>query len=456
MVTGKRLAALIGASAALACADPAPPSVLLVTLDTTRIDHLPDYGYPRDITPNLSALARQSVRFSHAWSTSSWTLPAHASLFTGRFPGSHGAHADPKGGLSLEDAVSDAMGRAAPVRALAGDQHTLAELLAERGYRTGAFVGGPWLRKPFGLLQGFEHADDDVDHVHGRRADALTDRDLAWLAALPGDLPYFLFVNYFDPHAPFDPPAGFDDLPRARDSYDPEPDSHALLRGEGSWSAEQRQVIVDRYDGEIRFMDHHLGRLLDAVAARAGGDRTLIVVTSDHGEAFGEGGRYYHTYWLSEEILRIPFYVRYPDRRGAGSIDERPIQLVDVLPLVAAELGLALPAGVEGVARGARERAFARLYPQRFGSIIARGRLGRGRRAVIEWPFKLVEVNREEGPAVPAGRQPAGSDRGPGCRDETRAAHGRGPARRRPEAPGATPAVDDETRKLLRDLGYSE
>lgn len=428
---------------------------MLVTLDTTRADHLPDYGYPRDITPNLSALARQSVRFTHAWSTSSWTLPAHASLFTGRYPASHGAHADPKGALSLKDAVPDAMGRAARVRGLADAQTTLAELLAARGYRTGAFVGGPWLRRPFGLLQGFEHADDDVKDVHGRRADELTDRALAWLATVPRKAPFFLFVNYFDAHAPYDPPPGFDDLGRARDAFDPEPLTNALLRGKRELSADERGILIDRYDGEIRFADHHLGRLLDAVARRPGGGRTLVVVTADHGESFGEGGRYYHTYWLSEELLHVPLLVRYPDRAGAGTSDDAPVQLVDVLPIVAQVTGLALPDGVEGVLPGRRSLAFARLYPQRFGALIAPGRLGRACEAVIEWPFMLEHVRREAPKLYRVDRSPQQPTQDPRTAARLRRALREARASRA-EAEGSTPKLDTDTRRMLHELGYTE
>ena len=174
---------------AMGCAE-APPSVVLVTLDTTRADHLTPYGYPRPVTPHLEALARESVRFSRAWSTAPWTLPAHASLFTGLQPARHGAHADPRSHLTMAAAAEGRLPRAVAGGKLDDRHVTLAELLADRGYRTGAFVGGPWLERPFGLLQGFEHADDVVEDVTGRRADVLTDRAIAWLRGVEPEKPH--------------------------------------------------------------------------------------------------------------------------------------------------------------------------------------------------------------------------------------------------------------------------
>jgi arylsulfatase len=432
-----------------------PPSVVIVTLDTTRVDHLPDYGYERDITPNLSALARESVRFERAWSTSSWTLPAHASLFTGLFPTSHGARADPKGRLNLDQVTDVNFGRLSSVRGLHASQVTLAEILAEHGYHTGAFVGGPWLRRLFGLLQGFDRADDEVQHVHGRRADEVTDRAIAWLEAVPEDEPFFLFANYFDPHAPFDPPAGFDDLPKASDPFDPAPHTKALLQGRRQLSDHEREVLIDRYDGEIRFADHHLGRLLDAVARRPDGDRALVIITADHGEAFGEGGRYQHTFWLSEELLRVPLLVRYPDRRGAGTEEDAPVQLVDVLPLVAKELGLGLPEPVEGVLPGHRRRAFARVYPQRLGALVAPGKLGNAREAVIEWPYKLVRVGATPPNLYRVDRWPQELAENPDITAKL-SRHLAEAGRSRRPGPVETPELDAETERMLRELGYLE
>lgn len=381
--------ALAVTSGMTGCAPPpSPPSILLVTLDTTRVDHLSCYGYERDTSPNLDALAAESVRFTRAWSTSSWTLPAHASLFTGLYPSSHGVQFD-----------AGSQSGASPVLRLPRlDERfeTLAERLAARGYQTAAFVGGPWLERTFGLLQGFQHVDDELPDLStaGRPAGDLTERALAWLASADAGRPIFLFVNYFDPHDPYEPPPGFDLYPAARMAI-PRNWTRRVLSG---WEPPPRirKALRDRYDGEIRAMDHQLGRLLAAVRDRPDGDRTLVIVTADHGESFGEDGFWLHNGSLGEETVRVPLVVRYPDGRDAGRVRDDPVQIVDVVPLIAAELGEPLPDGVQGVVPGERTRAYLELRRnpsrvRRFGA-----RYDRDLEAVIEGDDKLVVANREQ------------------------------------------------------------
>ncbi|MDB4433186.1 sulfatase [bacterium] len=435
------------------CGRSSPRSLVIVTLDTTRVDHLSPYGYQRGTTPNLEAFARRAVRFRRAWSTSSWTLPAHASLFTGLYPAGHGAHYDARGGAVLGSVV--AMPVADFVRAgqLGENNTTLAEILRERGYRTGAFVAGPWLHRGFGLLQGFETTDDEVPGFAGRSAELITDRAIRWLEGGVGRAPYFLFLNYFDPHAPYRPPPGFDDLPRARAGF--EPPYSELMTGEHELTGEERSILVDRYDGEIRFVDHHLGRLLDAVLSRPGGENTLVVVTADHGEAFGEGGRFGHGFWLSEELLHVPLLVRFPGDRRGGSSDDALVQLVDVLPLVAAELDFDLPEGVEGLQPGSRDVGYAEIYREpttvaRFGE-----RYDRDLSAVISWPHVLVRSDRGErslyhlddiATEMSGRREEAVLEQLETLLEE----HQRG----RTAVPVRPTAVDSETLEALRRLGY--
>ncbi len=430
-----------------------PVSLVLVTLDTTRVDHLSTYGYPRPTSPSLDALARSGVRFDRAWSTSAWTLPAHASLFTGLYPRSHGARFDP-GGSELSRVIGMPVAEWLRAGRLAEEHHTLAELLAGAGYATGAFVGGPWLHRSFGLLQGFQRLDDAVSGFAGRPARELTDAALAWLDGVAAGSPFLLFVNYFDPHMPYDPPAeaAVAASGRAFASGSFELPFDAVLRGEHKLGGEERAALVDRYDGEIRAMDEQLGRLLEAVDRR--GAPTLVIVTADHGEALGEAGRLGHTYWLSEEIVRIPLVIRYPDGRNAGGRDPTPVQLVDLLPLVASELSLTLPAPVEGVPLGERHTAFAELYREPTAVLRFGERFDRDLRAAIEWPWKrlrstgspssllrLSESDLSESPAgavAPAARLDASLDE-----------HGRGrPVRVAPAR------ADEEMREALRQLGY--
>jgi len=397
---GARLSTLglaLIAGAWLACGDSIerapderPLSVVLITLDTTRVDHLSCYGYERETTPKLDAFAARAVRFRHAWSTSSWTLPAHASLFSGLYPSRHGAHYDQTGDAVLGSVVK--LPAAALVKAgkLPDKVSTLAEMLAARGYRTGAFVAGPWLHRSFGLLQGFELKDDRVAGFAGRPADEITRNAVAWLRELEPSEPYLLFVNYFDAHAPYEPARSYADLPRAAEPF--APPYADLMRGKVRLNPDESAILRDRYDAEIRVMDSELGRLLDEVMARPGAERTIVVITADHGEALGEEGRFGHGFWLSEELIRVPLIVRHPHDRDGGSWNEAPVQLVDVLPMLASELGMTPPEGVEGVAIGQRQVAYAELYQEattvaRFGEQYA-GNL----RVAIDWPHKLLRT----------------------------------------------------------------
>ena len=170
----------------------------------------------------------------------------------------------------------------------------MAEILSDHGYLTAAFLGGPFLNPAFGLTQGFDHTSEDVTNLSGVRADALTDRALAWLSGVGSQEPFFLFVNYFDPHAPYDPPDEFDLFSHAsRDSPEraelPASWWTGAINGTRPLTEAERSLLIDGYDGELRSRDHHLGRLLDAVRARDDGATTLVIVTADHGESFGEG-----------------------------------------------------------------------------------------------------------------------------------------------------------------------
>jgi arylsulfatase len=417
--------------------------VLLVTLDTTRPDHLSSYGYERETSPQLDALASRSVLFTRAWSTSAWTLPAHASLFTGLPAIAHRAQFD-VGGEELR------LGFRA--RALAPEFDTLAELLLARGYTTAAFVAGPWLKRQFGALQGFETIADDVPPATGRDARAVTDDALRWIDDTDDATPRFLFVNYFDPHYPYTPPAGDDVYPHARDIV-PKKWLDEALAGKPVDPALLRTLIA-RYDGEIRFMDRELGRLLEAFESRAGGRPILTIVTADHGESFGEDGFYLHNGSLGEEATRVPLVVGFPDGRGAGSRSDAPIQLTDVAAIVAQETGITLTAGATAVLPGERETVHLALRRNAFRVKRFGARYDRDLEGVIAWPHKLVvrepglpTLSRiDETPEVPVD-DPAISAR-------LAAALQRHHAAQATTGEATSVELEDETVESLRALGY--
>jgi arylsulfatase A-like enzyme len=311
---------------------PGPPNVLLVTLDTTRAGHLGAYRYDRDTSPNLDRLALEGRVYERAYSTCSWTLPAHASLFTGRFPSSHGATHDPAGSLILAEEVPD-QSPALRANPLDASLTTLAERLTAAGYRTGAVVAGPWLLRVFGLGRGFEHYDDaGADSSAGRRAQDVSDAALAWIERHAAE-PFFLFLNYFDPHSPYQDPDGLDRM------FEPRP---------GVPQAAGAERLPERYDGEIRYMDLHLGRVLDRLRELELYDVSWIVVTGDHGEMLGEHDLHGHGAGLWEQELRVPLIVKPPADRADPGRSRQPVQIVDVMPLILDQLGLEIPDQVQG------------------------------------------------------------------------------------------------------------
>jgi arylsulfatase len=345
--------ALLAPVAACDRAAERPPNVVLVTLDTTRADHLSCYGYGRETSPHLDALARAGVVYTRAVSTSSWTLPAHASLFTGKLTASHGARYDAQGPLSLADGIGGGWDHYR-ARGLAQGETTLAGLLARAGFATGAVVAGPWMKAVFGLDEGFASYDDDgIDELVGRRARQVTKGALEWLDGLDGTQPFFLFLNYYDAHSPYGAPppftyAFFDEPP----SETPDPEDRT------SWS--------DLYDGEIRFADEQLGRLFAELERRGLWDDTLVVVTADHGELFGEhGGRYGHGKTLFEEELHVPLVVKHPARDGvAAAREDARVQLTDVFALILDRVGIDPPAGTQaGLPPEVGHPIVAEVYP---------------------------------------------------------------------------------------------
>lgn len=331
------------------------PDVLLISVDTVRADHLTTYGYARDTTPRIAELARESMVFERAYAPTPHTLSSHGSLFTGLYPISHG--------LVKRGTV------------LSPDVPTLAELLSAHGYHTAGFVNAYFLSPEFGFSRGFEHYDFAHDIDDFRDADATNADILSWISGI-GDGPLFLFAHFFDPHSdwnrlPYEAPADFSD----RFVGDP-PDSFragngkvwasrylALLNRERTpVSAEARRHLSDLYDAGLAYTDDRVGMLLDALESRGRLERTIIILTSDHGEEFQEHGRMLHTQNY-EELMRVPLFVSLPEMRGLGGpscrgreggASARPgrvrglVQHVDFLPTLAECIGFPAPERVQG------------------------------------------------------------------------------------------------------------
>lgn len=311
-------------------------NIVLITLDTTRADHLGSYGYRRPTSPNLDRLAAESLLYTRMIATSSWTLPSHASLFTGKFPSSHGARYDEGGRMRLTHGIEGpAHWDALRARSLDANAVTLATLLKDAGYATGAVVGGPWMKRVFGLSRGFEYYDDDdISTVNGRRAEPITSAASQWIQSL-GEKRFFLFLNYFDVHHPFNAPGKYATafLPPGVGLEETDKNLEAYRAG---------------YDGELLYMDHHIGRLMNRLKDLKLYDNTWIIVTADHGDLLGEHGKTGHGKYLTQEELHIPLFMKYPKGEvPPGRLDSQ-VQLIDILPLVCDHHGLPLPGDIQG------------------------------------------------------------------------------------------------------------
>ncbi len=315
------------------------PNIILITLDTTRADHLGCYGYERPTSPNIDQLAAESLVYERAIASATWTLPSHASLFTGKFTASHGACKVVDGPLDLTIPLYGPKAiNHYRARSIAENETTLAMLLSDAGYQTMGVVAGPWLKHVFGLNKGFEFYDDDnIETVNARLGEEVTDRALQMLRT-PSAQPRFLFLNYFDPHSPYCAPPEFShefvtdyDLPA-----DVRDDPAAI------------QKMIGLYDGEIRYMDYHLGRLFEGLKQYGMYDDAWIFITADHGELMGENGAFGHGGEVYQGVVHVPMIVKAPRGQQAPGRDDRWIQLVDVFPQILDVAGVAIPEGIQG------------------------------------------------------------------------------------------------------------
>lgn len=243
-------------------------NVVVISIDTCRADYLSCYGFKRRTTPNIDALAREGVLFKSALSPVSMTLPAHSSMMTGTYPPTHGVHLN--NGERLDDS-----------------NITLAEILKAAGYHTAAFISGFTLDSRFGMNQGFDTYECNFSkkvegHLSERTGEEVNQSALPWLGE-HSTTPFFLFLHYFDAHAPYEPR-----LPYSVDYAD------------------------DLYSGEIAYVDFCIGQVVDRLRALGLYDNTLLIITSDHGESLGDHGEETHTYFAYNSTLHVPLVVHMP------------------------------------------------------------------------------------------------------------------------------------------------
>jgi len=291
---------------------PAVPNVILISIDTLRADYLSSYGFPRETTPNIDAIAREGVLFKNVVSPVPITLPAHSSMLTGTIPPLHGMHDN------LSYRLPDA-------------NVTLAEMLKDQGFSTGAIISSFVLDSKFNLNQGFDVYNDRFEEEHQilqlneRKGDEATRLALQWLELHQSER-FFFFLHYYDPHHDYAPPEPF-----------------------------ASEFADDLYAGEVAFVDHCIGRIMEKLEELDLAESTLLVITGDHGEMLGEHGERDHGYFIYQSALRVPLIIKLPEKlpgKSSGAEESREVNqivgLIDIVPTIAGLLGFDLPTQVQG------------------------------------------------------------------------------------------------------------
>lgn len=359
-----------------------PTNVILITLDTVRADHLGCYGYTRPTSPRIDAFAAGATLYTRMFSAAPWTVPAHASLFTGKYAFEHGARNFP-----VDKPVNN-------VNPLDERHLTLAEALKAEGYATGAFVANhAYLDRRWGMDQGF-----DYYYVERCYADALNRNVIDWLDKT-ADKPFFLFINYIDAHWPYNtaPQTGFADrrlseqeskrlLSTLRDG---------ILPGLAPPPEAEVREFMNQYDLAIANLDQNVGALLEHVRGAGLLDRTTIVITADHGEYFGEHLLIGHSKDIYQEVLWTPLIIRRPGQR-AGERSDALVSSTDIAGMIVSGLS---PAIGQRLSAAFRDRPgnheviaesyytlIKDLFHPRWGQ-----RFNRVRTAIFDWPYKYID-----------------------------------------------------------------
>src|SRR6266404_3275004 len=301
------LIALSAPQAAAQTPEKSPPNVVLITIDTLRADHLGCYGYQKIKTPNIDGLAANGTRFTRAFTAVPVTLPSHTAMLTGTYPMLSGMHDFSANKLSPQ-------------------QPTLATVLKQSGYATGAVVGSAVLDSRFGLNHGFDFYYDHFDFSRleeanldemERPGNVVADVALDWLAK-NSQKKFFLWMHLYDPHFPYHPPEPY-----------------------------SREYAAQPYDGEIAFADEQVGRLLRFLKEKGIYQNTVIVLCGDHGESLGEHGEKTHGFFIYNATMHVPLIIHLPGKSATQTVSD-PVSLVDLMPTVLAATGLDIPSQVQG------------------------------------------------------------------------------------------------------------
>jgi len=311
-----------------------PRNVILLSFDALRANHLGCYGYERDTSPNLDRFAEENLQFLNAYSASSHTREAVPALLTGEYPD-----------LAVDSNYH-----------LATD--TIASMLSEAGFATAGFHSNPFVSRAYGFDRGFDRFDDDLHfgnnklvalaqraldklrNRHYARAEEINDRSLSWVESIDDDQPFFLWNHYMDTHGPYEPPGDYRTLFRNNRVSNRKAQSlyRRAIKEPDSITESERRLLIDLYDAEIRYNDRHIGEFLERLEQHQLRKDSLIIITADHGDAFGEHGYYEHPRYLHEEITKIPFLIE-GDEFTSGEISV-PVSTLDISETISSLFGI--------------------------------------------------------------------------------------------------------------------
>ncbi|MFC1502344.1 sulfatase [bacterium] len=357
-------------------------NVILISIDALRSDHLGCYGYEKETSPHIDALRNDGVLFSNTISTSTWTLPAHISMLTALAPEVHQVVDD---GMRLSDKVM-----------------VCAEIFKEAGFTTAGFVSAPYLRSEFGYDQGFDLYDDYTIYYTSKQE---THRDITspkihnrvskWLEQNYNSS-FFLFLHYWDVHYDYNPPPPYDTL------FDPDYDGDINTDNfetndavNASISRRDLDHIIALYDGEIAFTDSYIGKLIKLLKQLDIYDKTLIVLTADHGAEFFEHGEKGHRKNLYDVTLKVPLIIKFPFNEEKGKRIDSQVQIIDIVPTLFSSLFQDLKLEVQGQSLLPLIKDEApELDPYRYADL--HGKLKSVRSGPVKYILNMVDVKELE------------------------------------------------------------
>lgn len=377
------------------------PNILLIVLDTARADHLSPYGYPLNTSPNLNEFAKNSVVFDNVITPSSWSLPSHTSLFTGRYGYNH---------------------EVSKVTQYVGNEETLlAEVFNQKGYVTSGIIASSYIKARFGISQGMMSYDQRLNFFEYQNLYTTFDIRSIFIALFPDiivdetseeinrkvfkwldknkDQTFFLFINYIDLHHPYTFGEEFrtrftnksfdynlvEEVVKINEKRRYEPVSDELL-----------DYIVSLYDSEAFYLDHNLGELFNKLDELGIKDNTLIIITADHGEEFYEHGGFVHANTLYEESIRVPLIIYYPKQFTPKRVSQR-VSLVDIFPTILEFSGINISEeDIDGVSLIPLLEGDAKFKRDKFIISEIFGRFGLGEaslRALYDGDWKIINAN---------------------------------------------------------------